>query len=114
MAVVKLSELLENIRTKIGDSTTDEDIQLLENISDTFNTLSENENWKSKYEDNDKNWREKYKARFFDAPATPPGGQGLPSNGAGDPPVGQPARITGGQGQPPKRAMTFEELFKTE
>lgn len=69
MAIRTVDEILESVRTRVGDSTEDADLEFIEDISDTMNDLqsrSENqEDWKEKYEENDKKWREKYKERFF-------------------------------------------------
>ena len=69
MAILKKEELLQAVQAKLTDS--DDDLTLLENITDTINELSsnDNENWKSKYEENDKQWRERYKARFSEPSA---------------------------------------------
>lgn len=71
MAILKKDELLKAVQEKLTD--TDDDLTLLENITDTMNSLSneENENWKQKYEENDKQWRERYKARFAEPSAKP-------------------------------------------
>lgn len=63
MAVRTTEELLNMIRDKTGDS--DEDLALIEDVSDTLSSLSESENWKEKYETNDAEWRTKYRERFF-------------------------------------------------
>ena len=62
--VLTKEELLKAIQAKL--TTEDSDIKILENITDTINSLSntENEDWKKKYEENDQAWRERYKARF--------------------------------------------------
>lgn len=64
MAVKTLEELIANAHAIIGDNTSDEALTLLDDISDTFNAKS-GEDWKQKYEDNDKAWRERYKERFL-------------------------------------------------
>ena len=70
MAVRTREEIMESIRTRIGDSTEDEDIAFLEDVSDTLDDLElrangGGEDWKTKYEENDKEWRRKYTERFF-------------------------------------------------
>ena len=71
MAVKTKDELLEIIRGRIGDDTSDETISFIEDITDTLSdyeekvTKSDGEDWKTKYEENDKMWREKYRERFF-------------------------------------------------
>lgn len=69
MAVLNRDEFTKRIASIIvGD--TDEDLKNIEDIMDTFTALlekTETENWKQKYEDNDAEWRKKYKDRFFEA-----------------------------------------------
>ena len=71
MAVRTKDELLEIIKGRIGDDSSDETISFLEDITDTLSdyeekaTKSDEEDWKTKYEENDKMWREKYRERFF-------------------------------------------------
>ena len=71
MAVKTKDELLEIIKGRIGDDTSDETISFIEDITDTLSdyeekaTNSDTEDWKTKYEENDKMWREKYRERFF-------------------------------------------------
>lgn len=64
MAVLSFDELIAKIKTKIGDDTSDESIELLEDVSDTFKANNDGEDWKTKYEENDKEWRKKYVERF--------------------------------------------------
>ncbi len=70
MAVVTRDELMERIRSRIGDDTSDEALSLIEDFTDTFSDLETRagEDWKSKYDELDKTWREKYKTRFFQKP----------------------------------------------
>ena len=62
-------ELLAAIKTRIGDDTSDEALALVEDINDSFDDLNSRVNeagdWKAKYEENDKQWRDKYRERFF-------------------------------------------------
>ena len=70
MAVRTKEELLEIIKNRIGEDTSDEAISLIEDISDTYdslNTSSNDEEWKQKLKDLDESWRKKYKDRFFKA-----------------------------------------------
>lgn len=66
-------EILEHIKAKIGESTDEKDIQMLEDISDTLDDLKsrvdEAGDWKAKYEENDKAWKQKYRDRFFNKEA---------------------------------------------
>lgn len=62
--ILSKDELLESIKNKFADDTSDDTIKFIEDISDTLSSY-DGEDWKSKYEQNDKEWREKYKNRFF-------------------------------------------------
>ena len=65
-------EILEIIRTRVGDDNSDETLSFIEDIADTMNDyesrLADSTNWKTRYEENDKEWRKKYKDRFFNEP----------------------------------------------
>ena len=69
MAVRTREEILEILRGWLGDDPTDDDIAMLEDITDTFRNFEEKTsdatNWKNKYEENDKAWKKKYSDRFF-------------------------------------------------
>lgn len=69
MAVRTKDEILELVKARVGDDSSDEVIGFIEDITDTLNDyearLSNTTDWKAKYEENDAEWREKYKARFF-------------------------------------------------
>lgn len=60
-------ELLNAIKQLLPDDSTDEALKLFDDLSDTIddNNKEENENWKARYEENDKAWRERYRDRFF-------------------------------------------------
>lgn len=99
------AEILEQIKTKFGEDSSDETLSFIEDVSDTLGDLeskaSGQEDWKKKYEDNDKEWREKYKARFFEATdpsASDPQGNGSENEGEDNPP----------------KPLTFNDLFKSK
>lgn len=71
MAVKTKAEIMEAIKQKFGEDTSDETISLLEDLSDTLDTTNDSVNWKQKYEDNDKEWRTKYSSRFFEGGGEP-------------------------------------------
>lgn len=64
MAKLSRDELLEKVKEYVGDRTDDKTIELIEDISDSFDT-SDGDEWKKKYEENDKMWRDKYISRFY-------------------------------------------------
>lgn len=72
MAVRTNDEIMQLLKSRIGEDSSDEAISLLSDVSDTLNNYAENNNikWKEKYEQNDAEWRKKYKERFF-SPSKP-------------------------------------------
>ena len=93
-------EILNSIKAKIGDSTEDADLALLEDISDTFDDMTsrvtEAGDWKTKYEENDKAWKQKYRDRFFNPDA--------------DKDIQQKLAEEEHEEEPPKK-LTFDNLF---
>lgn len=66
MAVLKKDEFIKKFSEIVGeDNTNDNVLSFYEDISDTFDAYEDIEDWKSKYEENDLNWRRKYRDRFF-------------------------------------------------
>lgn len=70
MAVLSHDDFMSAVKGLAGDSADDNTLTMIENFTDTFNDLearaSDTTDWKAKYEQNDNEWREKYKARFFE------------------------------------------------
>ena len=64
MAVRTRDELITAVNTIIGETPNDNGLSLLEDISDTFASYDDKEDWKTKYEENDAEWRKRYKERF--------------------------------------------------
>lgn len=62
MSVRKKEELLSSINAIIGENPTDEALALLDDVSDTIDEYETNQR---SVEDVDKQWREKYRQRFF-------------------------------------------------
>lgn len=75
MAVLGKEQFLESIKTMLKDNTSDEAIKFLEDATDTIGDYEErtkdSTKWKEKYEQNDKEWRTKYRDRFFKKEETP-------------------------------------------
>lgn len=97
MAVRTREEILESIRTRVGEAMDDDTISFIEDVSDTLTDLEtkangDGEGWEQKYRDNDENWRKKYVERFFYKPDTEPDEEPEP--------------------EPEKK--TFADLFKEE
>lgn len=65
MARLTRDELIEKVRKYVGDRTDDETIEIIEDISDSIDS-SDADEWKRKFEENDKMWRDKYISRFLE------------------------------------------------
>lgn len=104
MAVRTREELMTMIRERIGESTDDETIRFVEDVTDTLNDYESRTGtaaeWEQRYNDNDAEWRRRYTERFF-SPA--PAGDPAPSP---DPDPADPI-----DQEAPK---TYEDLFQTE
>lgn len=58
------AEIISDLKAFIGENNSDEAIALVENVSDSMEEDKEQEDWKAKYEENDKTWRQRYIDRF--------------------------------------------------
>lgn len=71
MAIRSREELLTSINERFADDTSDEVLALIEDVTDTLSDydrrIGDSTDWESKYNQLDSEWRERYKARFFDS-----------------------------------------------
>lgn len=75
MAVLNKTEFMNLIKSRVGDDTSDETLKFLEDINDTYNDLEKkinpnkktDEEWEAELEAKDKEWRERYRSRFFES-----------------------------------------------
>ena len=67
MAIVTKEDFIRRMNEKLGEDNSDEVLALIEDFSDTYDSLNvtDTEDWKTKYEENDRAWREKYRNRFM-------------------------------------------------
>lgn len=95
MSVRTTQEIIDALKESFGESPDDTQLAMLEDVSDTFTDLNEKsgEDWKTKYEENDKAWRKRYTDRFS--------GKADPEQDLDD-------------GDPEPKPLTYESLFKTE
>lgn len=96
-------ELLNILKERIGEDTSDEALAFIEDITDTitdFEKRAEGDgvDWKKKYEDNDAEWRAKYKERFF----------------SGEPEITDRKAEEAPEGAEEPEKLTYDNLFKTE
>lgn len=68
MAVKDRDSILSAVKQMIGDNTSDEAIELMEDIADTMTDyetkVADKTDWKAKYDEMDASWRKKYVERF--------------------------------------------------
>lgn len=64
MARLTKDELIEKVKKYVGDRTDDETIEIIEDISDSIDSSADE--WRQKFEENDKMWRDKYISRFLE------------------------------------------------
>lgn len=83
-------EFMGLVQNRVGEDNSDEALEFVQKMSEAYDGLTANsgEYWKSKYEENDSAWREKYKNAFYTA----------------DPAHKKPA-------EKPASAVTFGDLF---
>ena len=96
MAVKTREEIIADINARLGDDKSDEVIALIEDVTDTFADLEgranpDGKDWKAEAEKIDKQWREKYVARF--------------SSGNKDDDIDEPDTKK-------KKTYSYDELFK--
>lgn len=70
MAILSKDDFLKKVNSVLGDRADDEAINFLEDMADTYNDLQtklegDGEDWKKKYEENDRAWQQKYRRRFM-------------------------------------------------
>ncbi|UWH92731.1 MAG: hypothetical protein [Bacteriophage sp.] len=100
MAVKTREEILESFKTRLGENPDDDSISFLEDFTDTLDDFEkrakgDGTDWKSKYEENDANWRKKYTERFFSVEPEP-----------------EPEPKPEPKPEPDNTPRTFSDLFK--
>ena len=65
------TEIMETLRTYLGDDVSDEALEFIENVNDTLadyeRRVADVTDWESKYNELDNEWRKRYRDRFFEA-----------------------------------------------
>lgn len=69
--ILSKEQYTEKLKALVGENPTDEQLTLLEDMTDTYNDLESrsssdgNEAWQKKYDELDASWRKRYRDRFF-------------------------------------------------
>lgn len=68
MAIVSNEDLIQRITALIGENRTDENISLIEDVTDTLQDYivrtNDTTDWQERYTENDREWRKRYTERF--------------------------------------------------
>ena len=64
MAVRTREELLTRVSEYIGEDTSDAAIELLEDVTATYDDIPGGEDWRARYDELDTEWRRRYRERF--------------------------------------------------
>ena len=75
MANIKKADWLDKFSKFIGDDTSEEAIELIEDVSDSWDE-GDGVDWKAKYDELDGDWKKRYRDRFFDGGSNPPKDEG--------------------------------------
>ena len=96
-------EIMDAVKTRLSDDTSDEALSFIEDISDTLKAGNNNEaeELKKKLEENDKMWRKKYMDRFFNNDVDKDIEKETDNSNMSDQ-------------EEPEAPQTFEELFETK
>ena len=70
MAILNRDDYFARLQTIVGDNTSDESIQFIEDMTDTYNDMETRANgdgvdWEQRYHELDESWKQKYRHRFF-------------------------------------------------
>lgn len=99
MAVRTREEIMNLIQERIGDDTSDSALAMIEDITDTLDDyearIAGAGDWRARYEQNDAEWRQRYKERFF---------------GAADDPMPEPDEVE--KPAEDEKPKTFDDLFE--
>lgn len=110
--VLSKSQVMEQVKGLIGENADDSTLKFLEDISDTLDDLEtkskgDGEDWKAKYDELDKSWRDKYRERFFSG--TSETDEKEPKND-----LLEPSGTGEEEEDEEKEPLTFEELFEEQ
>lgn len=96
MSVKSTEELMTALRERLGEDISDETLGFIEDVKDTLEDREKDSkvDWKAKYEENDKTWRQKYRDRFFNGPSE------------------DERDMDDDEEEKPPRKYTYENLFK--
>ena len=104
MAILKKDDLFAKLSERTAGDTSDETLTFIEDVTDTFNDLetradnTDADKYKKLYEESEKTWRERYRARFFTGEDYATGGKGSDED----------------EEQKRREEISIDDLFKTK
>lgn len=105
MAIRTKEEILKSAKEILGENADDTALSFLEDIEDTFKDVEtkakDTTDWKTKYEENDAMWRNKYRDRFFNG-GSDDAKDGDPLEGARTDDTDKPSK---------EETITYDDLF---
>ena len=70
MAIKTSTEIMETLRSYLGEDVSDDAIGFIEDMNDTLaeyeRQIADVTDWESKYRELDESWRKRYRDRFFE------------------------------------------------
>lgn len=70
MAIKTSAEIMDTLRTYLGEDVSDDAIAIIEDMNDTLaeyeRQIGDVTDWESKYRELDETWRKRYRDRFFE------------------------------------------------
>lgn len=102
MAIKTSTEIMETLRSYLGEDVSDDAIGFIEDMNDTLaeyeRQIADVTDWESKYRELDESWRKRYRDRFFE------GGEDKDGSFIED--------VNDIEEQEDEAPTTFEELFE--
>lgn len=101
MPVLSKEDFFERVHARVGNDTSDDAISFLEDMTDTYNELSnkaenDGQDWERKYNELNESWKKRYQHRFYSG-----------NGGTYNPPAEEDK-----PDRPTAETITVEDLFK--
>ena len=94
MAIKTSTEIMETLRSYLGEDVSDDAIAFIEDMNDTLaeyeRQIGDVTDWESKYRELDEEWRKRYRDRFFEGGKDEDGSFIEDANNIEEYPIAQP------------------------
>ena len=106
MAIKTLEEMTTSLSAILGERNDDDALAILEDLADTYNDfnsrLADSTDWKNKYDENDREWRKRYRDRFMNVNVVMPKGTTII----------EPTKVD--EDDETEEMVNFDDLFKED